>query len=164
MINMMNGNKFGYFLKTTRLARNISGRELSRMAGIAQSTISDLEVGRRNPSPDLVYKICKALDIDVGQIYVETGKMPTDALEYIKYHPTAGILISRLINYKFSEKSLALLVEHVDQLYQLAQKRKQKQSVQASVIEPDIQDTDDVFEENESNDSDNVENLDDDFA
>jgi transcriptional regulator with XRE-family HTH domain len=163
---MVPDHRFGYFLKTTRLARKMSGRELGRIAQIAPSTICDLEVGRRKPSPELVGKICRALGVEVGEIYTETGKMPENALDYIKNHPTAGILLSRLIDYKFSEKSLTLLVEHIDKLYDMAQDRKNKSSSVVNTQQAEIQDADDVFEDEESNDgnSGNVDNLDDDFA
>ena len=47
----------GELLRRTRAERRLSQRELARLAGVTQSTISDIESGKRQPSLPLLGRI-----------------------------------------------------------------------------------------------------------
>lgn len=51
----------GYQLKKTRISKNMSQKELSKLTGIDQSEISKIETGCNNPSIEYIEKITKAL-------------------------------------------------------------------------------------------------------
>lgn len=51
-------------LKLARRKKNLSQRELARLAGVRQPTIAEIESGRRQPSWPLLCKILAAADLE----------------------------------------------------------------------------------------------------
>lgn len=60
-------------IRERRLARGWSQRELAQHAGLAQVTISTIERGAYVPSLESLIRICRALDIDLGEIDAARG-------------------------------------------------------------------------------------------
>lgn len=59
-------------LKEIRWRKGWSEAELARRAGVAKSTICAIENGTvKHPSIDVAYKLCKALKMDVWEIFYE---------------------------------------------------------------------------------------------
>ena len=56
-------------LKEWRLTKALSQRELADLAGVAQSTVALIEVGRRSPRPTTVRKLARALGLDPAKLY-----------------------------------------------------------------------------------------------
>ncbi|RMD69285.1 MAG: XRE family transcriptional regulator [Gammaproteobacteria bacterium] len=66
----------GKRIRALRRARRLSQRELSRLTGLAQGTISRIEQGEQIPSMDTVRRIAAALGVPVAEIvgsYVAEG-------------------------------------------------------------------------------------------
>uniref|UniRef100_UPI0015A74E12 helix-turn-helix domain-containing protein n=1 Tax=Klebsiella variicola TaxID=244366 RepID=UPI0015A74E12 len=63
----------GYKLKYYRKNNMLSQSELSKMTGIAQTTISDLEKDKYMPKVDTLCKLAQALDVDILKIIQEGG-------------------------------------------------------------------------------------------
>ncbi|EGT4050745.1 helix-turn-helix transcriptional regulator [Clostridioides difficile] len=63
----------GYKLKHYRKNNMLSQMELSKITGIAQTTISDLEKDKYIPKIDTLCKLVKALDADLVEIIYEGG-------------------------------------------------------------------------------------------
>lgn len=55
-------NKFAERLRSILEYNNISQSSLARMIGLAQPTVNEYCNGKREPSFDILIKICKALD------------------------------------------------------------------------------------------------------
>jgi len=55
-------------LKELRDRRALSQRDLARAAGVDESTIIDLELGRRAPRPSTRRKLAKALKVKLEEI------------------------------------------------------------------------------------------------
>ena len=55
-------------IRLERLRRRLSQEKLSEMTGITSKYLNMIENGRVNPSVVIVYKICKALDVDAKTI------------------------------------------------------------------------------------------------
>ncbi len=55
-------------IKKLRESKKMSQGKLARVSGVAQSTISYIESGQKNPSIATVLKLAKALDIDVNAL------------------------------------------------------------------------------------------------
>lgn len=55
-------------LKIIRNQRKISLRKLSDASGVSKTTLCDIEGDKVNPSLETVYKIAKALEIEVGEL------------------------------------------------------------------------------------------------
>jgi transcriptional regulator with XRE-family HTH domain len=59
----------------------VSQEELSEKAGISQTSISQIENGKKNPSKKNIQKICKVLKIPEAILYVlaiESSDVPKD--------------------------------------------------------------------------------------
>jgi len=64
----------GWNVQRLRKAAGLSQEELAlRIEIVAQSYISFLESGQRNPTSVLLYLIAKALSVSVGELFNETG-------------------------------------------------------------------------------------------
>jgi len=57
---------FAENLRQIRDARGLTQSELADRMGVAQAFISQLETGRRRPSPALIGRIATALDVDAA--------------------------------------------------------------------------------------------------
>ncbi len=55
-------------IKKLRESKKMSQGNLARVSGVAQSTISYIESGQKNPSITTVLKLAKALEIDVNAL------------------------------------------------------------------------------------------------
>ena len=59
-------------LKNIRINKKIGIRELERISGVANSTISNIECGKyKNPTIDTVFKLAKALDVTIDELMSE---------------------------------------------------------------------------------------------
>lgn len=67
-------NSLGKNLKFLREKRGYTQTKLADKAGIAQSIISDIESGNRNPRTDTIIKLSKALGVTLSELLdVETN-------------------------------------------------------------------------------------------
>jgi DNA-binding XRE family transcriptional regulator len=66
--------KFGKNLRTIRLKKNISQSDLAIFTGIHRSTISNYELGKRNPDIVNLFKLAGMLKCQVGELVVGLGK------------------------------------------------------------------------------------------
>lgn len=55
--------EFHEIMKRKRTEHDLSQSKLARLVGVDQSTINHIEQGRRNPSFELLLKICDVLEI-----------------------------------------------------------------------------------------------------
>ena len=86
----------GERVKALRKIKNISGRELSRMAGVSSGTISQLETGYiKEPSCKLLSKLAKALNTTIDYLYIgddrekeRSGKTITQLVKDMEIHVT----------------------------------------------------------------------------
>lgn len=47
-----------------RIERKMSQQQLAELVGVSQSLINHIEHGRKNPSVEVLVRICKVLDIE----------------------------------------------------------------------------------------------------
>lgn len=59
----------GANIKQIRLIKKISQRKLAELAGISNTYLSDIEVGRTNPSLKTLLKLAAALELDVKELF-----------------------------------------------------------------------------------------------
>lgn len=63
----------GHFIRDQRRNARLSLRKLSRMAGISNPYLSQIERGMRRPSAEILQAIAKALRISAETLYVKAG-------------------------------------------------------------------------------------------
>ena len=61
--------EIGKKIKSIRESKQISQSQLAKKAGIAQSTLSYIENGKKNPQFHTLSSICKALDTSVLELF-----------------------------------------------------------------------------------------------
>lgn len=57
-------NELGMTIRNMRKAKNLSGRELSKLSGVSPAYISKIENERTNVSPAIMKKLAKALQCE----------------------------------------------------------------------------------------------------
>jgi len=65
-------------LKKLRTEKNMTMKQVSTQAGIAESTYSLIESGNRRPSPEVAQKLGKILGFDWTAFYTENPKETED--------------------------------------------------------------------------------------
>lgn len=78
-------------IKAIRESKQLSKNQLAKIAGISQSYVSDLESGKKNPTVEILEKICDALGITVIDLlsFPDTpedklSKLPPDLSQWLK--------------------------------------------------------------------------------
>lgn len=64
-------NIFSHNTKSYRLKRGLSQEKLAELSGLHRTYIGSVERGERNISINNIEKICKALNVDVTQLFSE---------------------------------------------------------------------------------------------
>lgn len=67
------GSDIGAFIRTQRLAAEVSIRQLAERAGVSNPYLSQIERGLRRPSADVLGQIAKALRLSAEVLYVQAG-------------------------------------------------------------------------------------------
>ena len=92
------GKRISFF----RNAKQYSVNRLATMAGISQSYLRDVELGKRNPTVEVLSYVCEALDISLRDFF-------DDSLEL---HLRQDPLLARI--YQMSPKQRAALLQFLD--------------------------------------------------
>lgn len=69
----------GEFIREQREQAQVSLRQLSRLAGVSNPYLSQIERGLRKPSAEILQQIAKGLRISAEQLYVHAGILETRA-------------------------------------------------------------------------------------
>jgi transcriptional regulator with XRE-family HTH domain len=67
------GGDVGSYIREQREAAKISLRQLSKLAGVSNPYLSQIERGLRRPSAEILQQIAKALRISAEALYVQAG-------------------------------------------------------------------------------------------
>ncbi|WP_018684794.1 helix-turn-helix domain-containing protein [Actinokineospora enzanensis] len=67
------GRDIGEYIKQQRNLAKISLRQLSRLAGVSNPYLSQIERGLRKPSAEILQQIAKGLRISAEALYVQAG-------------------------------------------------------------------------------------------
>ena len=61
--------EIGLKIKAIRVSKKVSQRKLATLAGISNTYLSDIEVGRTNPSLKTMEKLASALEIQMKDLF-----------------------------------------------------------------------------------------------
>ena len=68
--------EIGQRLKAIRLERGLSQRQLARLSGVANATISQIEAGRLNPTVSMLKKVLDGFPISMGEFFSGDADTP----------------------------------------------------------------------------------------
>jgi len=90
---------FGDNLKKARLAKGITQQELAKAAEVKQEAISQYENGARIPTPEIIKKIAKKIEVDVKDLTEEKGNDFGKTILMRKIKGLSGNSLEQLSNY-----------------------------------------------------------------
>ncbi|CRK60272.1 Transcriptional regulator, XRE family [Alloactinosynnema sp. L-07] len=73
------GRDIGEYIKHQRNSAKISLRQLSKLAGVSNPYLSQIERGLRKPSAEILQQIAKGLRISAEALYVQAGILDVPA-------------------------------------------------------------------------------------
>lgn len=76
--NNMTNMDIGRKIKMARVAKDMSQHELGKITGTDQSTISNIETGKRSLDVRLLEKICEVLDMACQELGIEPETQEID--------------------------------------------------------------------------------------
>jgi transcriptional regulator with XRE-family HTH domain len=94
----------GEFIREQREQAHVSLRQLSRLAGVSNPYLSQVERGLRKPSADILQQIAKGLRISAEQLYVRAGILEA-------HHGDPEVVATILGDTVLSERQKHVLVE-----------------------------------------------------
>ena len=92
------GKRISFF----RNAKQYSVNRLATMAGISQSYLRDVELGKKNPTVEVLSYVCEALDISLRDFFDDSHEL------HLRQDP----LLARI--YQMSPKQRAALLQFLD--------------------------------------------------
>lgn len=97
----------GERLRELRDGKDLSLRELARKLGRSPAHLSDIELGRRYPSPEVLAELARALEVSVGDLQQYDARPPLDELKRrSEREPALGFALRRMIDEGMSGKEL----------------------------------------------------------
>lgn len=98
----------GQRIRELRDSRDLSLREFSRaLDGISAAHLSDIELGRRYPSDDLLAKMARVLGTSIDDLRTYDARPPMDDLRRrSEEDPTFGFALRKLVDKEIDSKDL----------------------------------------------------------
>jgi transcriptional regulator with XRE-family HTH domain len=104
---------FGRQVRELRRAKSLSQRALAAKVGVTFGYISKIENDSLDfgdyPSDDLIRKLAKALDADLGDLFLLAERIPDEIRERVLQRPDAFRKLAAL-----DDASLDEVIQHVD--------------------------------------------------
>ena len=77
----------GAALQRLRLARGLTLEDLSRIAGVSKSMLSQIEREKANPTIAITWRLANALGVQIGEL-LATSERPTETIRVVEAHET----------------------------------------------------------------------------
>ena len=106
----------GERLKAIRTRLGVSQRQLARVAGVANATISQIEAGRLNPTVSLLKKVLDGIPISLAEFFADSD-LPADRIFYRADELTEiadGGVSYRQVGTRLADRALQLLKERYE--------------------------------------------------
>ena len=117
------GRDIGEYIKQQRSNAKISLRQLSKLAGVSNPYLSQIERGLRKPSAEILQQIAKGLRISAEALYVQAGILedrPADS----------GVRSALLTDPELTERQKQVLIE----IYESFRRESQPSAPTAEVV------------------------------
>lgn len=83
--------ELGDFIRQRRELAQQSIRDLSRIAGVSNPYLSQIERGLRKPSAEILQQIARALHVSAETLYVRAGILDSDSESAATVDPTPSV-------------------------------------------------------------------------
>ena len=103
-------------LKGIRMRLKLSQRQLARVAGVANATISQIEAGRLNPTVSLLKKVLDGIPISLAEFFADAD-LPADRIFFRADELTEiadGGVSYRQVGTRLADRALQLLQERYE--------------------------------------------------
>src|SRR3989338_2381574 len=99
---------FGQFMRKRREEKDFSLRELARKVNCSAAFLSDIELGRRFPSKQVLAAIAKVLDVstEILREYDTRAPVAEDIKRFAETNPQYALLLRRIVDKKISPEEL----------------------------------------------------------
>jgi transcriptional regulator with XRE-family HTH domain len=105
---------FGETIRELRQARDLSLRDLAKVLDVSAPFLSDIELGRRYPSEDVLTKLAKALRTPVEELRALDPRPPVEDLRRRgALDPQFAVALRRLVGDKVSGEALSKALEEI---------------------------------------------------
>ena len=102
----------GEYIRFLREKENISLRELAKKLEITPAFLSDVELGRRNTSEEILGKIAKFLETTVEDLMEHDTRAPLEAIKRLAASdPSYGLAFRQVVEGKITPQELMDLVK-----------------------------------------------------
>ncbi len=106
----------GQRLRELRESKDFSLRELAKKLDVSAAFLSDVELGRRFPSSDLLVKMAHILEVKVDELKAYDSRPPVEDLKRISASdPTYGFALRQMVEKGVSADDLMKFVRQADQ-------------------------------------------------
>lgn len=101
----------GEKIRELREHKDISLRELAKKLEISAAFLSDVELGRRNPSKKVLRQIALDLDVKPEELENYDTRLPVEEMRrMVQADPAFGLALRKVIDKKISPEDLMKLV------------------------------------------------------
>lgn len=102
----------GQYLRYLRDARDISLREFALKLELSATFVSDIELGKRHPSDEVLSKMAKALGVPVSELKKHDTRPPVDEMKQMAASdPGYALAFRRLLESNASPEDLMKLAD-----------------------------------------------------
>ncbi|MHB1756938.1 MAG: helix-turn-helix domain-containing protein [Leptospirillum sp.] len=102
----------GERIRELREQNDLSLREFAKKINLSAPFVSDIELGRRFPSDDVLEKIAKTLGITTEELRAHDTRLPISALKKLaQSSPAYGIALRKLAEKKVSPEEIIRMAE-----------------------------------------------------
>lgn len=100
----------GLYIRQLREDADYSLREFARQINISAPFLSDIELGRRYPSDEVLEKIARVLSVEIDELKKHDSRVPVKELkELIDQNPSYGFAFRKLAEKKITPEELLKL-------------------------------------------------------
>jgi transcriptional regulator with XRE-family HTH domain len=104
--------KFGEKLRELREKRDISLRELANKVSRSAAFLSDVELGRRMPSDEVIVKLAEVLGVPLEELQsLNTRAQVQELRSLMESNPAYNIALRKVMQKKISPERLARLAD-----------------------------------------------------
>jgi len=109
---IMNTKTLGQIIREIRVEKDFSLRELSKKIKVTPAFLSDIELGRRNPSEKTLQIIARVLETPIEELRNCDTRFPVEDLKRLSNSdPRYGFAFRKVIDKKIKLKDLLDLIE-----------------------------------------------------